>query len=103
MWIIGLAVSVTASYIIGVVVAAPALIMFKARKLPLICSSSATRSSPRPPPPPFAFCRRRPHRGSPYKTTMIAWKYSLPAFIVPFMFTLHPDGVGDCYWSGPAP
>jgi TRAP-type uncharacterized transport system fused permease subunit len=32
--------------------------------------------------------------GNPYKTTMMAWKYTLPAFIVPFMFTLHPDGVG---------
>jgi len=31
--------------------------------------------------------------GSPYKTTMMAWKYTLPAFLVPFMFTLHPDGV----------
>ena len=25
---------------------------------------------------------------------MMAWKYTLPAFLVPFMFTLHPDGVG---------
>jgi TRAP-type uncharacterized transport system fused permease subunit len=32
--------------------------------------------------------------GNPYKTTMMAWKYTLPAFIVPFMFTLHPDGIG---------
>ena len=24
---------------------------------------------------------------------MMAWKYTLPAFLVPFMFTLHPDGV----------
>jgi TRAP-type uncharacterized transport system fused permease subunit len=32
--------------------------------------------------------------GNPYKTTMMAWKYTLPAFLVPFMFTLHPDGVG---------
>jgi TRAP-type uncharacterized transport system fused permease subunit len=31
---------------------------------------------------------------NPYKTTMMAWKYTLPAFLVPFMFTLHPDGVG---------
>jgi TRAP-type uncharacterized transport system fused permease subunit len=23
----------------------------------------------------------------------MAWKYTLPAFLVPFMFTLHPDGV----------
>jgi TRAP-type uncharacterized transport system fused permease subunit len=25
---------------------------------------------------------------------MMAWKYSLPAFFVPSMFTFHPDGVG---------
>jgi TRAP-type uncharacterized transport system fused permease subunit len=32
--------------------------------------------------------------GDPYKTTMMSWKYTLPAFLVPFMFTIHPDGVG---------
>ena len=31
--------------------------------------------------------------GNPYKTTMMAWKYTLPAFLVPFMFTLSPDGI----------
>ena len=31
---------------------------------------------------------------NPYKTTLYAWKYTLPAFIVPFMFTLDPKGVG---------
>ena len=25
---------------------------------------------------------------------MMAWKYTLPTFLVPFMFTLHPDGAG---------
>jgi TRAP-type uncharacterized transport system fused permease subunit len=25
---------------------------------------------------------------------MMAWKYTLPTFLVPLMFTLHPDGVG---------
>jgi len=32
--------------------------------------------------------------GDPYKTTMLSWKYTLPAFLVPFMFTIHPSGVG---------
>jgi TRAP-type uncharacterized transport system fused permease subunit len=32
--------------------------------------------------------------GNPYKTTMMAWKYTAPAFLVPFMFTLHPNGIG---------
>lgn len=25
---------------------------------------------------------------------MLTWKYTLPAFIVPFMFTLSPEGIG---------
>jgi len=32
--------------------------------------------------------------GDPYKTTMMSWKYTLPAFVVPFMFTSHPNGIG---------
>jgi TRAP-type uncharacterized transport system fused permease subunit len=32
--------------------------------------------------------------GNPYRTTMMAWKYTLPAFLVPFIFTLHPAGLG---------
>jgi TRAP-type uncharacterized transport system fused permease subunit len=27
--------------------------------------------------------------GNPFKTMMVTWKYTLPAFIVPFMFTLN--------------
>src|SRR6266542_2937521 len=29
--------------------------------------------------------------GNPYKTMMLTWKYALPCFLVPFMFT-QPDG-----------
>jgi TRAP-type uncharacterized transport system fused permease subunit len=32
--------------------------------------------------------------GKPFKTMMMAWKYCLPAFLVPFMFTLSPEGIG---------
>jgi len=32
--------------------------------------------------------------GDPYKTTFQAWKYTLPAFVVPFVFVLDPLGVG---------
>jgi TRAP-type uncharacterized transport system fused permease subunit len=32
--------------------------------------------------------------GSPFKTMMMAWKYTIPAFIVPFMFVLTPEGIG---------
>src|SRR5262249_58468085 len=30
----------------------------------------------------------------PYKTTLQAWKYTLPAFLVPFVFVLDPQGIG---------
>ena len=32
--------------------------------------------------------------GDPYKTTLQCWKYTLPAFLVPFMFVLDPSGQG---------
>jgi TRAP-type uncharacterized transport system fused permease subunit len=32
--------------------------------------------------------------GDPYKTTLQAWKYTIPAFLVPFIFVLDPIGVG---------
>lgn len=32
--------------------------------------------------------------GNPFKTMLQAWKYTLPAFVVPFMFTVHPSGLG---------
>src|SRR5262249_58776415 len=32
--------------------------------------------------------------GDPYKTTLEAWKYTLTAFCVPFVFVLDPQGIG---------
>jgi TRAP-type uncharacterized transport system fused permease subunit len=32
--------------------------------------------------------------GNPYRTTLYSWKYTLPAFLVPFVFVLTPEGVG---------
>ena len=32
--------------------------------------------------------------GNPFRTMMLTWKYCLPAFLVPFMFTLNPQGIG---------
>ncbi len=67
VWIIGLAVPVTASYIICAVIAAPALIKLGCRTTPRTCSSSTTRSCSEVSPPtalsPFAAAahhRRRP-------------------------------------------
>jgi TRAP-type uncharacterized transport system fused permease subunit len=32
--------------------------------------------------------------GNPYKTTLQSWKYTLPAFLLPFVFVLDPAGAG---------
>jgi TRAP transporter 4TM/12TM fusion protein len=96
MWIIGLAVPVTASYIIGAVIAAPALIMLKVPDYAahMFIFYYAVLSEVSPPTALSPFAAAALTGGNPFKTTMMAWKYTLPAFIVPFMFTLHPDGVG---------
>jgi TRAP-type uncharacterized transport system fused permease subunit len=31
---------------------------------------------------------------NPFRTMMLTWKYTLPAFLVPFVFTLDPRGMG---------
>jgi TRAP-type uncharacterized transport system fused permease subunit len=32
--------------------------------------------------------------GNPFQTMMLTWKYTLPAFLVPFAFTVSPEGTG---------
>ena len=96
VWIIGLAVPVTASYIIAVVITAPALIQlgipdFAAH---MFVFYYAILSEVSPPTALSCFAAAALTKGNPYKTTMYAWKYTLPAFIVPFMFTLDPKGIG---------
>jgi TRAP-type uncharacterized transport system fused permease subunit len=96
MWVIGLAVPVTASYIIGAVIAAPALIMLKVPDFAahMFIFYYAVLSEVSPPTALSPFAAAALTGGNPFKTTLMAWKYTLPAFIVPFMFTLHPNGVG---------
>ncbi len=96
VWIIGLAVPVTASYIIAVVICAPALIQlgipdFAAH---MFVFYYAILSEVSPPTALSCFAAAALTKGNPYKTTMYAWKYTLPAFIVPFMFTVDPKGIG---------
>jgi TRAP-type uncharacterized transport system fused permease subunit len=40
--------------------------------------------------------------GSPFRTTMLSWKYTAPAFVVPFAFTIDPRGLGLLLHSTPA-
>jgi len=96
VWVIGLAVPVTASYIISAVIAAPAMIQLGVPEFAahMFVFYYAILSEVSPPTALSCFAAAALTRGNPYKTTMYAWKYTLPAFIVPFMFTLDPKGVG---------
>jgi len=96
VWVIGLAVPVTASYIISAVIAAPALIQLGVPDFAahMFVFYYAILSEVSPPTALSCFAAAALTGGNPYKTTMYAWKYTLPAFIVPFMFTLDPKGIG---------
>lgn len=96
VWVIGLAVPVTASYIIAAVIAAPALIQLGVPDYAahMFIFYYAILSEVSPPTALSCFAAAALTKGDPYKTTLQAWKYTMPAFIVPFMFTLDPKGVG---------
>jgi TRAP-type uncharacterized transport system fused permease subunit len=96
VWVIGLAVPVTASYIISAVIAAPALTRLG---VPAFASHMfvfyyAVLSEVSPPTALSPFAAAAITGGDPYRTTLQSWKYTLPAFLVPFAFVLHPAGVG---------
>ena len=96
MWIVGLAVPVTASYIICAVIAAPALIKLGVPDYAahMFIFYYAVLSEVSPPTALSPFAAAAITGGDPYMTTLQAWKYTLPAFLVPFVFVLDPQGVG---------
>jgi TRAP transporter 4TM/12TM fusion protein len=96
VWIVGLAVPVTASYIICAVIAAPALIKLDVAPYAahMFIFYYAVLSEVSPPTALSPFAAAAITGGDPYKTTLQSWKYTMPAFLVPFMFVLDPAGLG---------
>jgi TRAP transporter 4TM/12TM fusion protein len=96
VWIVGLAVPVTASYIICAVIAAPALIQLKVPEFAahMFIFYYAVLSEVSPPTALSPFAAAAITGGDPYKTTLQTWKYTTPAFLVPFIFVLDPAGTG---------
>ena len=96
VWIVGLAVPVTASYIICAVIAAPALIALKVPEFAahMFVFYYAVLSEVSPPTALSPFAAAAITGGDPYKTTLQCWKYTAPAFLLPFMFVLDPNGTG---------
>jgi len=96
VWIVGLAVPVTASYIICAVITAPAMIQLGVPDFAahMFIFYYALLSEVSPPTALSPFAAAAITGGDPYRTTMQAWKYTMPAFVVPFFFVLDPDGAG---------
>jgi TRAP transporter 4TM/12TM fusion protein len=89
VWVLGLAVPVTACYIIAAVMVAPALtqVGISTPAAHMFVFYYAVLSEVSPPTALSPFAAAAITGGNPFRTTMLTWKYSLPAFLVPFAFT----------------
>ena len=96
VWMLGLAVPVTASYIIAAVMVAPALVQAGVSETAahMFIFYYAVLSEVSPPTALSPFAAAALTGGNPFATMMLTWKYTLPAFLVPFVFTLTPSGQG---------
>ena len=96
VWVLGLAVPVTASYIIAAVMVAPALtkVGVTPAAAHMFIFYYAVLSEVSPPTALSPFAAAAITGGNPFRTTMISWKYVTPAFVVPFVFTLSSTGSG---------
>jgi TRAP transporter 4TM/12TM fusion protein len=103
IWVLGLAVPVTASYIIAAVMIIPALTEVGVPEVAahMFVFYYAVLADVSPPTALSPFAAAAITGGKPYPTMMLAWKYCLPAFLVPFMFTLSDEGVALLFLGDP--
>ena len=96
MLILGLAVPVTASFIIAAAVVAPALVALGVEDFAayMFIFYYAVLSEVSPPTALSAFAAAAITGGNGFKTMMLTCRYTLPAFLVPFAFVLAPKGEG---------
>ncbi len=94
--ILGLAVPVTASFIIAAVIIAPALVALEVEPFAayMFIFYYAVLSEVSPPTALSAFAAAAITGGDGFKTMMLTARYTLPAFLVPFAFVLSPNGEG---------
>ena len=100
LWVLGLSLPITATYLVAVPTVVPALATLN---VPLPAAHMfvfyyAVLSEVSPPVALSPFAAAAITGGNPYKTMMLTWKYALPCFLVPFMFT-QPDGLA-ILWTG---
>ena len=104
LWVLGLALPITATYIIAAVIVAPALTKLGVSELAahMFIFYYAILSEVSPPVGLSPLAAAALTGGRPFRTMLMAWKYTLPAFVVPFMFTIHPAGLGLLLQAQPA-
>ncbi|MFI6732078.1 TRAP transporter permease [Nonomuraea sp. NPDC050451] len=92
--LLGLAVPVTASFIIAAVIIGPALTTLGVTQAEayMFVFYYAVLSEVSPPTALSAVAAAAITGGNTYKTMMMTWRYTLPAFLVPFAFVLTPNG-----------
>ncbi|WP_354642965.1 TRAP transporter permease [Kitasatospora camelliae] len=92
--VLGLAVPVTASFIISAVIIAPAMIALgvSTPETYMFVFYYAVLSEVTPPTALAAAAAAAITGGSPLRTMTATWKYALPAFLVPFAFVLTDNG-----------
>jgi TRAP transporter 4TM/12TM fusion protein len=92
--LLGLAVPVTASFIIAAVIIGPALqtLGVPAEATYMFIFYYAVLSEVTPPTALAAVAASAVTGGNAFKTMMMTWKYTLPAFLVPFAIVLAPSG-----------
>jgi TRAP-type uncharacterized transport system fused permease subunit len=100
LWVLGLSLPITATYLVAVPTVIPALdnlgVPLPAAHMFVFYYAVLSEVSPPVALSPFAAAAIT--RGNPYRTMMLTWKYALPCFLVPFMFT-QPDGLA-LLWRG---
>ena len=94
--LLGLAVPVTASFIIAWVIIGPALTQLGVapEAAAMFIFYYAVLSEVSPPTALSPFAAAAVTGGKPVRTMWLTWKYTLPAFLVPFIFVLAPEGLG---------
>jgi TRAP transporter 4TM/12TM fusion protein len=92
--IVGLSLPITATYIMTVVMVAPALVKvgLQAHVAHMLAFYFAVLSEVSPPVGLSPSAAAAVTGGNPFRAMMHAWKYSLPAFLVPFFFSASATG-----------
>jgi TRAP transporter 4TM/12TM fusion protein len=105
-FLVGLSLPITATYIMTVVMVAPALVKvgLPMHVAHMLAFYFAVLSEVSPPVGLSPSAAAAVTGGNPFRSMMQAWKYSLPAFLVPFLFSASKEGANlliiDATWPG---